>query len=506
VRNLWHLLPLPPVAAAVFLLAAPDVVEPVARSVIAAFAAVGLSAAVMHAYLRFRIEPLIALAERAAAGEKGLPLPSPRDPLRRRLAEAVATMESRLAEAHTEATVDRLTGEANRPAIVAALFTEVERSVRYRRPLAVLFADIDHFKMINDSYGHEAGDVVLRGVAETLRRNLRTSDQVGRYGGEEFLAILPETLPAEAAVIADKLRRLVAAERWPLPDSSDTSVTISIGVTGGTGDRLSAEQLLREADAAMYSAKALGRDQVYLFEEPTDESRVISAPISPVGRRRALELGRIAQSAVADALAQAISPLPSYRGQPSALIATIATTIGRQLNLPDHEIDRIRVASLLHDVGKVGVPQDILEKPSPLTAAEWRAVIQHPRIGQLIIEQATMLRDAVPIILHHHERFGGFGYPHGLKGLEIPLGARIVAIGDAYDAMIQHRPYKAPISHDAAVEELRRHAGTQFDPELVEVFCDIYASHAPESDPTTLGLRALKQAHQRGGRQMARPG
>jgi HD-GYP domain-containing protein (c-di-GMP phosphodiesterase class II) len=117
-----------------------------------------------------------------------------------------------------------------------------------------------------------------------------------------------------------------------------------------------------------------------------------------------------------------------------------------------------------------------------------------------------MLRDAVPIILHHHERFGGFGYPHGLRGNEIPLGARIVAIGDAYDAMIQRRPYKASISHEAAVEELRRHAGTQFDPELVEVFCDIYGAHAPESDPTTVGLQAMAQAHQRGSRRSARSG
>jgi HD-GYP domain-containing protein (c-di-GMP phosphodiesterase class II) len=277
-------------------------------------------------------------------------------------------------------------------------------------------------------------------------------------------------------------------------------VTISIGVTGAIGDRLSVEHLLREADAAMYSAKALGRDQVYLFEEPTDESPVVRSPISPVGRRRALDLGRLAHGAVAEAIAEAIAPLPSYRGQPSALIANIATSIGRQLDLPDHEIDRIRVASLLHDVGKVGIPEEILEKPAPLTAAEWRTVVQHPRIGQLILEQATMLRDAVPIILHHHERFGGNGYPYGLRGLEIPLGARIVAIGDAYDAMIQDRPYKARITHDEAVAELRRHAGTQFDPELVDVFCDLYSNRAPETDPASLGVRALMQAHQRGSR------
>jgi HD-GYP domain-containing protein (c-di-GMP phosphodiesterase class II) len=208
-----------------------------------------------------------------------------------------------------------------------------------------------------------------------------------------------------------------------------------------------------------------------------------------------MELGRHAHGAAADALAAIISPLPHYRGQPSALIATIVTALARQMNLPDHEIDKIRVAALLHDVGKVGIPADILEKPSSLSPAEWRSVVQHPRIGQVILEQATMLRDSVPIILHHHERFGGAGYPYGLSGHEIPLGARIVAIADAYDAMIQDRPYKRKISHDAAVGELRGHAGTQFDPELVDIFCDLYAAQAPEADPAALVFIAAAQAH-----------
>ena len=144
-----------------------------------------------------------------------------------------------------------------------------------------------------------------------------------------------------------------------------------------------------------------------------------------------------------------LDPLPHYRGQPSALIASIVVSLARQLQLPDAEIDRLRVAALLHDVGKVAVPEEILEKPSALTSAEWRTVVQHPRIGQVILEQAAALKDAVPIILHHHERYAGHGYPYGLRANEIPLGARIVAIADAYDAMINDRPYKRAISHDA---------------------------------------------------------
>ena len=484
-RGVW---PVVPAIATVLLIALPDFGGLLGRSVLIAAAAVGLSAAVTAAYLRSRIEPLVAAAERLAAGDAGTKIPARKDNLGRRLATSIERLGSSMAEAHSEATTDILTGLPNRPAIIGTLFTEVERSVRYRRPLSVAFADIDHFKTINDTYGHEAGDLVLKGVAEVLRRNLRASDRVGRYGGEEFMVVLPETSVQEAATLADKLRLLVAGEPQALPDGSTVSVSVSLGVTGGTGDRLRVDALVREADAAMYSAKALGRDQVYAFEEPNDESTVVSSPISAAGRSEAMHLGRLAHGAAADALAQIIAPLPHYRGQPSALIATIVTTLARQLSLPDHEIDKIRVAALLHDVGKVGVPQDILEKPSSLTPAEWRSVIQHPRIGQVILEQATVLRDAVPIILHHHERYGGAGYPYGLRGLEIPLGARIVAIADAYDAMIQDRPYKRKISHSEAIDELRRHAGTQFDPELVDIFCEIYADYPPVADPTAAGF------------------
>ena len=186
------------------------------------------------------------------------------------------------------------------------------------------------------------------------------------------------------------------------------------------------------------------------------------------------------------ALTSVIAPLPHYRGQPSALIASIVVAMARHLDLPEAEADRIRVAALLHDVGKVAIPQDILEKPSPLTSGEWRSVVQHPRIGQVILEQAGALKDAVPIILHHHERFAGHGYPYGIRGQDIPLGARIVAIADAYDAMTHDRPYKRAISHDQAINELRRHAGTQFDPELVALFCDLYANEPPTIDPSVI--------------------
>src|SRR6185503_3027708 len=172
----------------------------------------------------------------------------------------------------------------------------------------------------------------------------------------------------------------------------------------------------------------------------------------------------------------------------SPMIASIVTTMARNLDQPENEVYRIRVAAMLHDVGKVAVPQDILDKPAALTSQEWRSVVQHPRIGQVILEQAAALKEAVPIILHHHERYSGHGYPFGLRGNDIPLGARIVAIADAYDAMTHDRPYKRAITHGEAIAELRHHAGTQFDPELVTLFCDLFAASPPAPDPTVVAM------------------
>ena len=409
---------------------------------------------------------------------------------------SINSISMALADTHDKATMDRLTGVANRQALLGELFAEVERAGRYERPLSVAFVDIDHFKAVNDSYGHAAGDVVLRGVAQTISENLRASDRIGRYGGEEFMLILTETDVDEGAVLTEKLRTLVQRQRFAVDGNPGLSVTISIGIAGGTGPGLRMDSLVRDADAAMYSAKSLGRNQTYVFAEPDDDARVPRAPISAAGRAHAVAIGRQAREAATLALTSVLNPLPHYRGQPSALIASIVVALARQLQLPDAEVDRIRIAALLHDVGKIAVPEDILEKPAALTSAEWRTVVQHPRIGQVILEQAASLKEAVPIILHHHERYGGHGYPYGLRANEIPLGARIVAIADAYDAMTHDRPYKRAMSHenaDRGAASPRRHAVRSRS--WSGLFCDLYATHAPEPDPAVLAMTAASGAH-----------
>jgi diguanylate cyclase (GGDEF)-like protein len=418
-------------------------------------------------------------------GTAGLPAGNTFGPLAP-VAGSISDIAQELMSAKEAATTDRLTQVANRPTLLAFLFAEVERVTRYGRPLSIAFVDIDHFKAVNDTYGHEAGDIVLQGVARLFKASTRQSDLVARYGGEEFVFVFPETTVDEATAVAEKVRLLVMKERFA-GAAEPCVVSVSIGIAGGQGQHLRVDQLLRDADAAMYSAKALGRNQTFVFAEVDDDSaRIPRAPISADGRSRAAEVGELARHAAEAALASIVDPLPHYRGKPSSLIAAIAVRMARELDQPEKEVQRVRIASLLHDIGKVAIPEQIFEKPGPLTSEEWESVVQHPRIGQVIIEEVATVRDAGAIILHHHERFSGHGYPFGLRGTEIPLGARIVAIADAYDAMVNDRPYRASIGHDGAIAELRKHAQLQFDPDLVALFCDLFGASAPLADPSLL--------------------
>ena len=178
-------------------------------------------------------------------------------------------------------------------------------------------------------------------------------------------------------------------------------------------------------------------------------------------------------------LQDALEARPAWAGKPSTMIAEMAVSLARALDLPNGEVERVRTASLLHDLGKLAIPDEILTNPGELTDPEWRVVSEHPKIGHVVLEQAGALRDAATIVLHHHEWYDGRGYPHGLSGQEIPVGARIVAIADAYEAMVAGRPYRRAVNHEQAIAELRRHAGVQFDPEIVRLFSILFADGVP---------------------------
>ncbi len=406
------------------------------------------------------------------------------------LLEAFERLASRIASVEALATTDVLTGVLNRQASLKVLAGEIERTNRYARPLAVALFDLDHFKRVNDAHGHAVGDRLLSHVAELLRSNVRSVDTLGRYGGEEFLLIMPETGTDGAATSAENLRRLVA--RTPLQlDDGTLEATISAGIAGGSGaPTIDLTALLHEADVALYTAKALGRDQVHTYR-PVDETKEVRrATIGLSARSHAAQLGRVAFDAANQRLLRALAERPGWAGGPSELIAHIAGELAAGVGLPDGDVERVRAASLLHDLGKLAIPEEILAKPGALTPSEWRTVTEHPKIGQVVLEQAGAIRDAAIIVLHHHEWFDGRGYPYGLKDTEIPLGSRIVAVADAYEAMIAGRPYKGAMSHSQALTELRRAAGIQFDPELVDLFITL----SGRSIPAPPGLTAARRS------------
>ena len=498
VRALGFMAPLAVAAVVTIALALAAQPDPQQRSalvvVLATGAVAGMTTMALLAwsYVGWRLNRIASALERTLETDEPIHLREGGIPAERRLARAFNAAAGAFLQTEARATHDRLTGIANRETLLATLTAEVERAGRHYKPLSVAFIDIDRFKPINDTYGHNSGDAVLRQVATLIADSIRASDTFGRYGGEEFMLILPETTPENAVALAEELRVLVMQEPLRIAEGQEIQVTISIGIAGGRGSQLQLDMVVDRADAAMYAAKSQGRNRTYLFRELDEGAPVRRAPISAAHRAQATAIGQWASDTATQALASVLAPQPHHRGRPSDMIASLATGMALEMSLPAEEIERIRIASLLHDLGKIAIPEEILDKPSTLSDAEWQAIGEHPRIGQVILEQASGLREAIPVVLHHHERFNGGGYPHGLKGAEIPLGARIVAVADAYHAMVHERPYKLALTHEEALEELQSHAGTQFDPAVVDVFCTIYADAVPAD-----GLEEVYRLHQR---------
>lgn len=498
VRALGFLAPLAVAASITVALAVAAQAAPEQRGrlilviVVAGLAGMTTMALLAWSYVGWRLSRIARALERTLEVDEPIKLRETGIPAERRLARAFNTAAGAFLQTEARATHDRLTGVPNRETLLAILAAEVERAVRHYKPLAVAFIDIDRFKPINDTYGHNSGDAVLRQIAGLISDSVRTNDTFGRYGGEEFMLILPETTPEDAVSLAEELRALVMQESLRIAGGQEIKATISVGVAGGRGSQLQLDMVVDRADAAMYAAKSLGRNRTYLFREVDEEALVRRAPISAERRAQATAIGQWASDTATQALASVLAPQPHHRGRPSDMIAALATGIALEMGLPSEEIERIRIASLLHDLGKIAIPDEILDKPSTLTDPEWQAIGEHPRIGQVILEQATSLREAIPVVLHHHERFNGGGYPHGLMGSEIPLGARIVSVADAYHAMVHERPYSSALTHAEALAELRLNAGTQFDPEVVEMFCTVYGEAVPPD-----GLDEVVRLHER---------
>ena len=367
----------------------------------------------------------------------------------------VERLVSQLAAA---ARTDSLTQLANRRELEERFASELERSTRTARPLSILILDLDWFKEYNDRFGHSAGDRVLAILAQALKRATRTTDVVARLGGEEFGVLAPETDETEAYLLSERLR---AEVRTAFARETE-KMTISCGVASFPIHGITSGELLHAADRALYEAKELGRDRSVVFEQAGVEG---------------MEREKVAIERSSPRLASLVSlaeAVDRRKGSPanSRRVASYAEALARKLRLPDEEVERVRIAALLRDVGEVGVAESILNKHEPLDPRERQEVERHPEIGARIVGAAQLGRVG-EWILAHHERPDGKGYPRGLREHQIPLEGKIVAVADAYAAMTADRPYRRPLSPHRARAELQARAGTQFDHDVVEAFLDL---------------------------------
>jgi diguanylate cyclase (GGDEF)-like protein len=413
-----------------------------------------------------------------------------------------------LQKAREQAVTDGLTGVKTHRYLMEALSAEWKRSTRAGRPFCLLLADLDRFKFVNDFFGHLEGDLVLKRVGRILEQNCRASDVVARYGGDEFVILMPETDIEQSRQLAEKLRACIFGDSF----LRSKNVTASLGIAGFPADGSTPQELIQIADASMYLSKHQGGNAVstaghldpgearqwkrdvleaYLgvtlkrlfstgpeafaeihrrLEQFSHSLPAVEPAMGPGGQMNARSALPPAVMETVTSLALAIDAKDPYTQGHSPKVANYSALIAEGLGLKEDEIEQIRLGGMLHDLGKVGVPETILNKNGPLNPEEWELMKEHVQFGHKLLEPLQTLADVRAMVLHHHEMFDGSGYPEGRAGEEIPLGARIIAIADAYDTITSDRTYKKARPAQAALAEIERCSGAQFDPQLVRIF------------------------------------
>ena len=374
----------------------------------------------------------------------------------------IALQNARLHErALARASEDGLTDLLNHRAFQTRLEEAIARARRDGRPLALLMVDLDDFGTINNTYGHQAGDATLTAIAAALRETARATDIAARYGGDEFALILPETTMDEALDIAERMRSAIAGLRVVMT-SAIVRVDASVGVAALPLHAATREELIQMADRASYAAKHRGKGRV-----GRPEDALLVSGHDPAALAAQLEH---ANMATVGALAAAVDAKDRYTRGHSQRVSTYAAAIAYALELASTDVARVRLAGLLHDVGKIGVPDAILAKPSSLNHEEMAIIQQHPAIGERMLSAVPFLREILPAVRSHHERPDGRGYPDGLAGDAIPRDAAILMVADSFDAMTSSRPYRPALPLDEACRRLRAGSGAQFDPSIVAAF------------------------------------
>ena len=400
----------------------------------------------------------------------------------RKLEEEVARQKASLHQINqklaTFAVKDELTGAYNHRYFQEKLYEEFLRAKRYSHLLSCLMLDIDYFKSINDVRGHLVGDEVLKELAGILTENLRPMDVLARFGGEEFVMLFPHIGYEGATQVAERMKTIIANHVF-LPGRYDLRLTVSIGISAYPEDPLlKYDDLTHFADKALFRAKGnKGRNSVCAYatimKEIEAQTSSLKFSVDKIAefRKRLLDVSETAKRAYIEstkALVYALEAKDKYTLGHASRVAQYSALVAREMGLQEEDVSTIEHAGLLHDVGKVCITDEILLKPGAFTMAEFEKMKEHPSLGYQMIRPIKFLKEEALIILHHHEWYNGKGYPHHLKGKEIPIGARVVAALDAYDTMrASGARYKKTLTCQETVREMIAQSGTQFDPEVV---------------------------------------
>jgi diguanylate cyclase (GGDEF)-like protein/putative nucleotidyltransferase with HDIG domain len=378
------------------------------------------------------------------------------------------------------ANTDGLTGLYNHRYFQEELRRHLAEAAEKNRPLSLIMMDIDYFKFYNDVFGHQKGDQVLATIGRILARLVKEPSFAARYGGEEFVVVMPGADREAARELDEQIKREVAG--FPFEGAENLPagrMTISSGIACYPGDGTTARELVRVADDALYRAK-YGR-KTHLYFSVVDELRAFS--------HSEKELFNSLKT-----LLTIINARDRYTFGHSERVAGYAVALAERMGLPPEHVSLLQCGAYLHDIGKVEIPPEILNKPGKLDQNEWEMIKNHPEWGGNIVQPLTLLSAIVPLIRHHHENYDGTGYPDGLAGEEIPLLARILRIADSFDAMTTDRPYKPARTPREACLVLKQEAGKMFDPHLVDIFISLISEQEEikkePSRPRTAGRSA----------------
>jgi len=382
---------------------------------------------------------------------------------------------------HQASIVDSHTGLFNHRYLVDIVEREYVRSSRDNRPFSIIMLDIDYFKSINDVYGHQFGDMVLRQFGKFLKKLVRRYDVVIRFGGEEFVIIAPETNANEAQLFANRILECINAYYFGTKKHViKIRISIGISVYVEDGPVTSGMELIDAADKILRKAKEDGGNRVYSSKNLKETNNAVESHSEHVDinalRIKLEKLTKRSNQSLVEAifaLAKAIELKDHYTGEHVEQTVIYATEIAKALSLSGKDLEHIRQTSILHDLGKIGISDKILLKKGLLTKKEFNIIKKHPQIAADILRPIHVLQDVIPLILSHHEKWDGKGYPAGLKGKAIPIGARIIALADVYQALISDRPYRKAYTHQQVIGILKKAKGTHFDPQIVDAFLKI---------------------------------